>query len=224
MSNSLKKVLLISSISLNILFILFFIGKRFYYTHWELFHHVITQKERWADLFKSKPNDNEIIFLGTSITEGFNVKKEFNNPFVKNMGFAGSISENGIQVINKLINRKPKKLFLEFGVNDFKYNISPDTVKAHLVSMIDLVRLKSPATIIYVESVLPTGIDSLNNKIIGYNEEAKSICLMKGVTFINLYPNFLKGDKIDSDLTIDGTHLSEAGYFNWKRLIDEFVN
>ncbi|WP_413668926.1 GDSL-type esterase/lipase family protein [Mucilaginibacter sp. Mucisp86] len=220
--NKFKKGLLIASLSLNVLFILFFIGKRFYYSHWSLFHHV--KLDRWSEYLKSKPDTGEIIFLGTSITEGFPVKKEFNNPKVKNMGFAGSISENGIQVIKRLIYRRPQKVFLEFGVNDFKYHISADTVKSNLITMIDIIKAKSPNTKIYVQSVFPTNIDSLNNKIVNYNKEAESICLTKEATFINLYPDFLKGNKIDSDLTIDGTHLSTTGYFNWRRLIDKYVN
>lgn len=224
MSNGLKKVLLLSSISFNIIFVLFFLGKRFYYSHWQLFHHAITIDERWANLFNSKHHNDEIIFLGTSITEGLNVKKEFNNPSVRNMGFAGSISENGIQVINKLIYRKPKKLFLEFGVNDFKYGISIDTVKSNLIKMISIIKDKSPATKIYVESVLPTNLDSLNYKIISYNKAAEEICSLNDIQFVNLYPNFLSGDKIDSDLTFDGTHLTDAGYYNWKRLIIGLVN
>ncbi|MFB0497363.1 lysophospholipase L1-like esterase [Mucilaginibacter sp. OAE612] len=223
-NNRFKRGLATVSLSLNIIFVLFFIGKRFYYSHQSLFHHVITKDERWADFLKSKAGTGEIIFLGTSITEDFNVKYEFSNPLVKNMGFAGSISENGIQAINKLIYRKPKKLFIEFGVNDFKYGISMDTVKAHLVSMLDLIKDKSPNTGVYVQSVLPTNIDSLNNKIVRYNKEAKNICLMRAVTFIDLYSEFLRGNKIDPDLTIDGTHLSDAGYFNWRRLINKYVN
>lgn len=85
-NNKFKRDLLRVSLSLNILFILFFIGKRFYYGHQSLFHHVKTLDERWADFLKSKPDTGEIIFLGISITEGFPVKDEFNNSKVKNMG------------------------------------------------------------------------------------------------------------------------------------------
>lgn len=219
-NNKFKRGVFIVSLSLNILFVLFFIGKRFYYSHETLFH---AKVDRWDEYFKSKPDTGEILFLGTSITEGFPVQKEFNNPLVKNMGFAGSISENGVQVIKRVIYRKPKKVFLEFGVNDFKYNISSDTVQAHLITMIDIIKTKSPLTQIYVQSVLPTDRDTLNNKIMSYNKKAESICLNEGVTFINLYPVFLRGNKIDSDLTYDGTHLTDAGYFNWRRQIDDFV-
>ena len=225
-NNKFNKRLLITSLSLNILFVLFFVGKRLYYGNWLFFHpqKPSDTEQRRSNFLKSKPNKNEIIFLGTSITEGFNVEKGFDNPFVKNMGFTGSISENGIQVINRLIYRKPKKLFIEFGINDFRYAIPSDTVTAHLVTMINLIKTKSPGTGIFVESVLPTSLDTLNTKIVRYNKDAKSICDSSNVTFINLYPEFLKGDKIDPDLTIDGIHLSQAGYFNWRRLIKGYVN
>ncbi|MFS2189802.1 SGNH/GDSL hydrolase family protein [Mucilaginibacter sp. Mucisp84] len=218
-----KKSLLIGSLLLNILFVLVFIGKRFYYSHYQLFHHVITMDERWANYLKSNPA-GEVVFLGTSITEGFDVKQEFDSPKVKNMGFAGSISENGIQVINRLIYRKPAKVFIEFGVNDFKYGISEDTVKSHLIRMIDIIKQQSPKTVIFVQSVFPTDRDSLNNKILSYNKQANEICKQKDVTFLNLYPSFLRGNKIDKDLTFDGTHFTEAGYFYWRKLISEVVN
>lgn len=220
-NNKFKRALLIASLSLNALFVLFFIGKRFYYSHETLFQ---AKVDRWDEYLKLKPDAAEVLFLGTSITEGFPVQKEFNNVHVKNMGFAGSISKNGIQVINRLIYRKPKKVFLEFGVNDFKYNISSDTVQAHLASMIDIIKKQSPKTEIFVQSVLPTNMDSLNVKIISYNAEAQKICMQKSVTFINLYPSFLRGNKIDSDLTFDGTHLTDIGYFHWRKLICELVN
>ncbi|WEA00533.1 SGNH/GDSL hydrolase family protein [Mucilaginibacter sp. SJ] len=77
--------------------------------------------------------------------------------------------------------------------------------------MIDLIKAKSPNTGICVQSVFPTDIDSLENKIVKYNKEARNICVMSGVNFVDLYSEFLRYNKIDADLTIEGTHLSDVG-------------
>jgi len=44
----------------------------------------------------------------------------------------------------------------------------------------------------------------------------------ENVTLIDLYPHFLDSDKkLDKQFTIDGLHLSAAGYLKWKEILEK---
>jgi lysophospholipase L1-like esterase len=211
------------SIAVNVMFAMFFIGKRIYYSNYTYFHPGETIAHRWMVILNSKRDPEEVLFLGTSITYGFPFKKEFGNAHIKNLGFSGSISDNVLTNVQKIIVRKPKSIFLEFGVNDFKRHISVDSVLNNLHKIISIMKLQSPGTLIYVQSVLPTSNNQLNYKIMAYNSKVLAESGLSRYTFIDLYPKFLRYDKIDPDLSDDGTHLNDTGYFLWHRLIEQYV-
>lgn len=223
-NNKFKKWLLIASLSLNVLFVLFFVLKRVYYANYDYFHPKPTIEERWANFLNSTNNGKEVVFLGTSITQGFNVTKEFNNPQIKNMGFSGNTTNAVLASLKRVVPRKPYKIFIEGGVNDFKYKIPLDTAVNNVLKMIEVVQVETPKTALYIQSEFPTNLKKLNDTIDAYNSRIKSICKLKGVNFIDFHDDFLRYGIIDNSLTLDGTHLNETGYFLWRRNIERFVN
>ncbi|WP_121810947.1 GDSL-type esterase/lipase family protein [Mucilaginibacter kameinonensis] len=223
LNNKFKRRLLTTSLSLNAVFVLFFVSKRIYYVNYIFFHPSPTVDERWNVFLNSKNDGKEVVFLGTSITQGFNVSKEFNTPLIKNMGFSGNTTSTILSNLKRVISRKPYKIFIEGGINDFKYKIPLDTAVYNIVEMIKSVQLKSPKTVLYIQSEFPTNLKKLNDTINFYNIKIQSICKEKGVNFINMHNDFLRHGSIDSSLTLDGTHLNETGYFFWRKNIEQFV-
>lgn len=56
----------------------------------------------------------------------------------------------------------------------------------------------------------------LNNKI-------ENISQISGVKYINLYPNFVKENKMSGDYTRDGLHLNEECYQNLEKLLEPYL-
>jgi len=222
-NNKFKRSLLTTSLLCNVLFLLFFIGKRVYYTNYNYFHPKETVGERWNTFLTLKSDDKEIVFLGTSVTEGFNVNKEFNNPKIKNMGFSGNTTNTILANLQRVIARKPYKIFIEGGINDFRYKLPVDTATNNITRMIKLVKSHSPNTILYIQSAFPTNIKKLNDTIKAYNDRTEAICKAMKVRFIDLHNSFLRYGRIDNSLTLDGIHLNETGYFVWRKNLEQFV-
>ena len=109
-----------------------------------------------ASLFRSLPKTKgDILFVGNSITDGNEWNEWFGNSRVKNRGISGDISAGIIYRIGEIANRKPGKVFLMIGVNDLSRNIKPDSVVKNILLIVAYLRQQSPATRLYIQSILP---------------------------------------------------------------------
>ncbi|CAN5859296.1 SGNH/GDSL hydrolase family protein [soil metagenome] len=183
------------------------------------------------DIFMAIPNDtNEIIFLGNSLTEHFPVTELMHDAHIRNRGISG---EGIAQVINRLeevTEGKPKKIFIEIGINDILNDQHADSIKKKYSQLISKIREQSQLTVIYLQSLLPTSF-AVNGKtgaamenIRLINAYLEQISDNKQVKYINLFDAFYDGKglspKYDSG---DHLHLNGAGYLLWTDLIKAYV-
>lgn len=195
-----------------------------YHTAWTKNHYI--QK---IATFKSNPlQTGDIVFIGNSITEqGGNWGLRFNNPKVKNRGIAGDVTAGVINRLAEIYYYKPKKVFLEIGINDmFRDDLTPEYIANNIKSIVDKIHLESPDTKIYVHTILPTSNNTaLKNKIATTNTIIKNSKQSDYYQVIDLYPLFADAnDLMISSYSTDGVHLSEAGYVLWQNFIKGFVN
>jgi len=175
------------------------------------------------DLFKSLPHSkSDIVFLGTSLTQGFPLQESFNNAHIKNRGIGGNTTVDILNRLDEVIDGKPQKIFIEIGTNDIGQKHSIDSTFSNLKQIITIIRSKSPESTIYVQSVLPFGKNN-SKQIELYNSKVSAYCADNKITFIDLYPHFLRNGTIKNELTCDGTHLVASGYLLWKDLIFKYV-
>lgn len=216
-----KPFLLKISLFINLLFALFFVGKQIYYNR-RYFHPAHIEADRWND-FLRRPNDTLAnVFIGTSLTAGFPVRREFKSDTVRNVGVSGSQSAFILERFKIVLTHHPKKIFMEAGVNDINFNVRLDTFITNMSTAIQLARRSSAR--IYVQSILPTRWPQINKSIPIWNAKLKQLCMENNVPFIDLYPHFLDDrGMLDKDLTTDGIHLTAAGYYVWRKQIDYFV-
>ncbi len=224
----------------NALTVVFFIGKRIYF-HNSSSSNIILQNDSlltytinkviWnqakTNLFKIQKHDSsDIVFLGNSLTEGFPLQEMFQSLKVKNRGIGGNTTNDILLRLNEVTDGKPKKIFLEIGINDIGKGISIDTIFNNLKKIAELIKTNSPSTKLYIQSAFPTALSSkvLIPKIEQYNQKIKDYCTINRITFINLYPSFYKDNGLDTSLTTDGIHFNEKGYSLWKQQIDKYVN
>jgi hypothetical protein len=232
-----KRYIFTISVILNIVFIMFLISKRFYYhqisinssktpLNDSLITYTINKykyNQTETDFFKILPHaKTDIVFLGTSLTQGFPLQEIFDDCRLKNRGIGGNTLTDISSRLYEVTDGRPAKLFLEMGTNDIGNNIPLNKMLELFKSIINTVKAKTPSTRIYVQSVLPFGTNKID-KIKLYNKTIQDYCSKNKITYINLFPYFLQNGGIKQDLTTDGTHLNGKGYFLWAEKVQDYL-
>ena len=175
---------------------------------------------------------SKIIFLGNSITEFGDWQKLLSDPSVINRGIAGDNTFGVLARLEDVNIRQPSKLFIKIGINDISQNIPVEIIVKNILAIVERVRAKSPATKIYVHSILPTN-DNVKNEYpeaFNKNDQVRMVngqLSQKAKTnkfiYIDLDKEFKdKEGKLNVEYAeSDGLHLNEVGYQTWIRLLKE---
>jgi lysophospholipase L1-like esterase len=126
--------------------------------------------------------------------------------------------------LDDITRRKPSKLFILIGINDLSKDIPPAVIAANYQQIIRRVKQESPATRIYVQSILPLNT-TVQNFPPRYHKQAavqetnrliRSLAASEKVTYINLVPLLSDAQqRLKAEYTGDGLHLKTAGYRQW---------
>lgn len=185
-------------------------------------------------LFEVLPvTPQDIIFLGNSITNGAEWAELFDNPHIKNRGISGDIVMGVYDRLDVILKGKPAKIFLLIGINDVSRGTSVDTIVGRITMVVEKVKTDSPATKLYLQSVLPVtdhykkfnGHTSRAAMIPEINKGLKQLAKKEGLKYIDLYSSFLdkKTGKMDIRYTNDGLHLLGTGYLKWVEIVKPYV-
>lgn len=184
-------------------------------------------------LFKSLPKtQNDIIFLGNSITDGGEWSELFQDLHIKNRGISGDNSIGVLNRIEEVTDRNPKKVFLLIGVNDLKNGTKPDSLVKNILWICSIIKSKSPKTNVYVQSILPVNesfskFESHTKKkeeILEVNKQLQAYAISFGYSFVDIFKPFCdETGRMQAHYTNDGLHLKGEGYLKWKELIQSKV-
>jgi len=184
--------------------------------------------ERLAKFKKEPVVIGKIMFVGNSITEGGKWRKLLKDSSVINRGISGDNTFGLLQRIDEITRYKPSSLFLLIGINDLSKNIPNEKIIENIFAVISKVRAASPATKIFVESLLPVnpsvkGFPTQFNKptnILEINTQLKRFSDRLGYKYVDIHGSFTaKGDELDPKFTGDGLHLNPAGYIHMIELL-----
>lgn len=222
-----KSALLIS-ISLNILTLGIFGGKRIYYQQSGLPKPTTSYFDDWntmrTSLFETQKIDtDDVVFIGTSLTEGFPVTEIFGCEY-KNRGIGGNTTSHILNRISGIVNSRPKKIFLEAGTNDIINGLPVDSIFNNYSKIIELIS-REQHSILYIQSVLPLGraLGRLNDSVDLLNSRLIQLCAGRALAYVDLHsPMSLQG-RLDSTLTEDGIHLNAKGYAIWESEITPLI-
>ena len=190
-------------------------------------------KIHWKDRVGAFKEQNltwsNVVLLGDSITEGFDVSRYFAGRRVLNRGIGGDVVGNGLPaddargVLHRLdesvFDCAPTDLFILIGINDLNTGHSVETLEAGYREMLEKIRKHSPMLRIYVQSLLPTrgSHDDKNEAIRQFNTRLQKMAAEFNCTYIDLHQQMIDGEgKMKAELTPDGLHLNEAGYLIWR--------
>lgn len=164
-----------------------------------------------------------IVFIGNSITNMHEWWEAFgSNDKILNRGVSGAVTDEVLANLGGIIAGKPRKMFLMIGVNDFgtaRHN-TVEHVSGNIRTIVERIRKESPATKLYVQSILPSSRRDLN-QLKTANSAIQAICAEHGATYIDLWDKLLPIAK--GIHTQDGLHLSASGYEIWCREIAKHV-
>lgn len=177
------------------------------------------------NLFENLPAVQKgIVFLGNSITERGMWSELFPGKIIQNRGIGGDNTFGILARLDQIIKSKPEKVFLLIGVNDIARGIPVDTILSNYQKIVKGIISGSPATKIYIQSVLPMNDDLLKTEryklkadtIKKYNSALFQLAKTYKSTYVNIHDIFLdtKG-VLNKDYTDDGIHINPKAYALW---------
>jgi lysophospholipase L1-like esterase len=243
-----NKKILISSLSLNLLFLLLFgyivmkIGGQTFIVNKisSVFSNNEENKKEFSNyhqdrvsLFQEKGMEvNSIVFVGDSLTDNNEWNESFAYQNIYNRAIGGDSTSALLDGLNTITKYKPEKIFLMIGINDFLLeNKAKEEVLSNYKKIISEIKKESPDTIVYVQSVLPVNTqmsmfkDFNNQDVIWLNDQLKKLAEEDSLQYIDLFSLFANSsNELDPKVTHDGVHLNGKSYKLWEETIQEFVN
>ncbi len=179
------------------------------------------------------PEHTTTLFIGDSMTEGYDLRRHFEMDSLVNMGISGDFTSGVLKRTDLVKKLQPKKIFIMIGINDILKSVPQDRIKSQYAEILNELQTYCPDATLYVQSNLPTsgmgGNDQSNaailEKVKDLNLFLSAQCQEKNISFVNLYPWFENADlKLNPSYTYDGLHLNDAGYILWTEQILPMVH
>ena len=180
-------------------------------------------KNENAQLELPKANENRVVFMGNSITEGW-IQKDpdffSGKPYV-NRGISGQTTPQMLLRFQAdVIALKPKVVVILAGINDIAGNTGPSTlemIEDNISSM--SVLAKSAGIKVVLSSVLPAydfpwrpGLNPAE-KVVALNKWIKNYASKNGHIYLDYYSPMVDDRKgLKAEYTTDGVHPTEKGY------------
>jgi lysophospholipase L1-like esterase len=191
---------------------------------------------RHNDRIKNVATDQKIIFIGDSITQGWEgteawtaLNQHYDNK-ITNLGFAADLTQN---VIWRLENGEfpvginPENVVIMIGTNNSSKRYKPESIAAGIGKIVEIIHDNSPSTRIILMSILPCGRGS-NDEYTRRNNAVNDIIQKYdgylGVSYLNIAQYYVdKNGALKKELFTDGLHLSPSGYDIWKEKLLEII-
>lgn len=195
-------------------------------------HNKIKIKTKVKTEIQEKVSEN-IVFLGDSITNRYDLEKYFPNTHVVNSGREGNKTEDVLDDMKERVyNYNPSKVFLLIGTNDLDGGEDTNEIATDIEKIVVQIMENRPDAEIYVESVYPVNDDVTpsrtanreNSEIDKMNTKIKEICEKKKVTYIDVNTPLKDEDgKFREEYTKDGLHLTDLGYEKVTDILKKYV-
>lgn len=190
--------------------------------------------EQKVSLYDKLPiNENDIVFLGNSITDGGEWQELFMMGNVKNRGISADVIDGVQERLRQVTSGHPKKIFLLIGINDVSHHLGASKIASRYEKLVKEIRRQTPDTKLYIQSVFPINNDFKRYKnligeektVLSLNERLKVIAQENGAEYVDLWPVLADSasGKLKKEYTNDGLHLTGEGYKTWVEAIRPLV-
>jgi lysophospholipase L1-like esterase len=203
-----------------------------------------TQNDDWANLNRYKEenlnlglpadNENRIVFMGNSITEGWlQLNPDFfkDKPYI-NRGISGQTTPQMlVRFRQDVVNLKPKVVVILAGTNDIAGNTGPSTLEMiadNIASMAEIAKANNIKVILC--SVLPAfdypwkpGLNPAN-KIVELNKWIKDYSIKNEIVYADYFSAMVDEDNgLRKEYSEDGVHPNLRGYKVMAPIIENVI-
>jgi lysophospholipase L1-like esterase len=172
----------------------------------------------------------EIIFVGDSHIQNFELYELLQNTRVRNRGINSDVTKGVLLRLSDVTKRSPSKVFLEIGTNDILRGMPLDTIKQNYHNIITRIKKESPTTSIYLMNLLPHNWYLYDTKkratpyIKEFNLFIKQESVREGTKYLDLYSHFQRTDTLNPIYDCgDKLHLNGKGYLKLREVIKEHI-
>jgi lysophospholipase L1-like esterase len=183
-------------------------------------------------------NQNQIyqnvLLVGDSITEGFDVEKYLPGRRVINRGIGADVIGNGLaeddkrgvlkRIDESFFNVPATDAFLLIGINDLGDSHTPEVMEKGYREILERVKKGAPRLKVHIQSLLPTrgNFAKHNANVLDFNGRLQKLAKKFDYDYIDLH-SIMKDDKgeLRPALTADGLHINADGYKIWRAEIEK---
>lgn len=164
----------------------------------------------------------DVVVVGDSLTERGEWWELLDRP-VANRGLAGDTVAAMRARLDDIVALDPRVVFVQIGINDLLAGASPEALAARHAALIRELRGRLPRARIVVESLLP-----IRDELVALDAELTSATVRRanelcrrgaadaGSDWLDLHARLAGPDgELDPRYSVDGLHLSGAGYRAW---------
>lgn len=187
--------------------------------------------------FQKEPmiKHSDIVMFGNSLTEfggDWNKRIPESDGTIINRGIKGDDSRGMLNRLNQITPYAPKKIFVGCGINDVSHDLSVRQVATKVQRLLRTMKRQTPESKIYYFSLLPIN-ESFNrwktlagrtDDVPLINARMKEWCDNNGITYIDVFSHLTEPgtNVLRKELSVDGLHLTEAGYAIWVDCIKDY--
>ena len=159
------------------------------------------------------------VFLGDSLTERGDWQQVLPGQHVLNFGIGGNTTDDVLERLDEVVAARPSIVVLEIGTNDFAWRIPLEEVVETIERLLVELRAKLPDARLLVQSILPRQPEYAH-VVHTVNEQIQAFAPSVDVEYLDVWPALAGDDEgIKPEFTVDGLHLSDAGYAAWYALL-----
>jgi len=182
-------------------------------------------KAKQFEKFNGFAMKSQIVFLGDSLTEFYQIEEFFHGYPVYNRGIASDTTDGVLERLDSnVIEIQPKKVFIQIGTNDYRARKNNDYIFKNIKNIVTKLKENLPEVKVYIISLYPVNHKAKiysrfftsprkNKNIIELNQMLKNYCSDNNIPFINVYDELIDKDgNLDKQYTVEGLHISYEGY------------
>ena len=179
-------------------------------------------KRRTAFAAETDARQNALVFLGDSITQGWDgLSDAFNAPAVANRGISGDTTRGMLSRLpGDVLGLNPAGVVFLGGTNDLEMGGEPADIAANVADIIDAIQEHAAGTPVVLCLVMPSDESKKRpaDLIRDLNDRLREVAAYRPqVTVLDTYSLFAGPDgNATADLFPDLLHPNEAGYAVWK--------
>ena len=191
---------------------------------------IIEKKQRTLEEIRKNEN---IVFLGDSITDFYPIDDIYLNLPIINSGISGYKTTDILSRMDDMVYKyNPTKVFLLIGTNDLNFTDDTQSVEDNIIEIVESIKKNRSKAKIYIQSIYPVNKDvnpevvsnRNNEKIKTVNEFLKSYCEENNIIYIDMYNLLVDSEgNLDSKYTKDGLHENELGYARISQVLIKYI-